>query len=189
MIVGILSDTHGRALRARRAIQVLRQAGATTFLHCGDIGDARVYDELAGEQAWFVWGNSDDPGPLLEQSVAALGLNPPVPGPLRVEFGAHSLIMCHGHEPAFNQLLRAHTFKDEAVQLGDLQVDYILHGHTHMAHSERLLSGALLINPGALHRALVYTVATLDLSRGVVDFWVVDETQSPTAPLRPYTVL
>ena len=46
-----------------------------------------------------------------------------------------------------------------------LDVDYILHGHTHVARDDRR-SRTRIINPGALRHARRKTVATLDTSSG-----------------------
>ena len=45
------------------------------------------------------------------------------------------------------------------------QHDYLLQGHTHVPHDQRI-GRTRLINPGALHRARTKTVATLDLTPG-----------------------
>ena len=36
-MVGILSDSHGQVQRTRTAIELLQKAGATEFIHCGDV--------------------------------------------------------------------------------------------------------------------------------------------------------
>ena len=68
-----------------------------------------------------------------------------------------SIQVFHGHEPEFRRALR------------NPRADYILHGHTHVPRDERI-GGARVINPGALHRARTYTVATLDLDRDALRF-------------------
>ena len=57
----------------------------------------------------------------------------------------------HGHEPAFR------------TAIDRLDVDYLLHGHSHVCRDERI-NGKRIINPGALHRANPLTVATLDVA-------------------------
>jgi putative phosphoesterase len=169
MILGILSDNHGHAKRVRRALDVLRKAGAGAFVHCGDIGDADVFDELAGERCWFVWGNNDWPdGPLLEAARRA-GLDPPTDIPLRFELGGRRIAVFHGHEREFQHLLD----RLEVGDPGDADVDYVFFGHTHVPADARL-GGARLINPGALHRAPLRTVATLDLERDTLQSHLVE---------------
>src|SRR4051812_8754471 len=59
VIIGILSDSHGRTDPMSSGISRLRDAGAELFLHCGDIGGEACIDLLAGLNAAFVWGNTD----------------------------------------------------------------------------------------------------------------------------------
>src|ERR1700754_735549 len=59
VLIGILSDTHGRADAMALAMQALRNGGAEFFIHCGDVGSEGVLDHLAGAPAAFVWGNTD----------------------------------------------------------------------------------------------------------------------------------
>src|SRR4051812_34898097 len=70
MILGILSDTHGRHAAAKRGLEILREHGATYFIHCGDVGGDDILDLLAAAMlevsktdgragAAFVFGNND----------------------------------------------------------------------------------------------------------------------------------
>ena len=170
MILGIFSDTHGCGARTAHAIRVLQEAGAEAFVHCGDIGGEVVFDQLAGLKVWFVWGNSDTPGPILKRYVQSLGLTPPEEVPLRLELAGKTLIVFHGHEPQFRPIR-------ELAQAGEHQrleqivaADYLLFGHSHVAFDERFGSFRA-INPGALYRARPYTIATLDLTHDLVRFW------------------
>ena len=61
MILGILSDTHGRAELTASALATLRSAGAQFFIHCGDLGGESVLDQLAEVQARFVWATRTNP--------------------------------------------------------------------------------------------------------------------------------
>ncbi|MFM8874126.1 MAG: metallophosphoesterase family protein, partial [Phycisphaerales bacterium] len=72
--VGLLSDSHARWERTRRAIEALRARGATTFIHCGDVEDALVLDQLAGLDAHLVWGNCDWNRGTLERYARDLGI-------------------------------------------------------------------------------------------------------------------
>lgn len=160
MLVGILSDSHGRLDTVRRALALLKDAGADYLIHCGDVGGTDVFDQLAGWRCSFVWGNSDWPDENLEAYIRTLGLALPGDVPLRLALDGKTLAVFHGHEPAFNATVRR------------LQVDYILHGHTHRRCDERSRSGRI-INPGALHRAAPKTVATLDTRSDTLTFHAV----------------
>jgi predicted phosphodiesterase len=52
--------------------------------------------------------------------------------------------------------------------------DYLLTGHTHLRHDRRM-EGTRWINPGALYRAAVKSVALLDLSTDTLDFVTIPE--------------
>ena len=80
----------------------------------------------------------------------SVGLPEPDGVPLRLNWADKRIAVYHGHEPGFRQAPQA------------LEVDYILHGHTH-TQSDHRVGSVRVINPGALHRAAPCTVATLDL--------------------------
>ena len=73
-VVGLLSDSHSRWERTKRALQALRAAGATVFVHCGDIEDELVLDQLAGLDSHLVWGNCDWNSRTLERYARDLGI-------------------------------------------------------------------------------------------------------------------
>lgn len=183
MILGILSDTHGFAARAAAAVRVLERVGATGFVHCGDVGAEDVLDEFAGRETWCVFGNIDDWNESLGSYGASIGVRISA-GPLEFELGRKRLAVFHGHEAQFERLARALRSGDEAAlntQAG--RWNYVCYGHTHRAADIRI--GRLrLINPGALERARIRTVATLDLRDDSLTFWRVDEFSDPQAPPR-----
>jgi len=92
--------------------------------------------------------------------VETLGLNWPI-WPVRVELAGKRIAVSHGHERGFSQLLRSDD------------LDYVFFGHTHQYEDSRI--GTLrAINPGALYRTSVKTVATLDLERDKLTFMTLD---------------
>lgn len=146
MQLGILSDSHGHADRTRRAIEALQAAGATRFLHCGDVETEQVLDQLAGLDAHVVFGNCDPARPLARYA-ERLGLQ--VHHPMgRMEVDGRTLAFTHGDDP---DLMQA------AIDEG---ADFLLHGHTHV-RADRQVEATRVINPGALHRANPFTVALL----------------------------
>ena len=160
VVVGILSDSHGDAEATARAVRLLESRGATALFHCGDICGERVLDELAGRQAYFVWGNCDDPCPQLHSYVAALGLPWPNPSE-RISLGGKRIAMYHGHEREFPNAL------------ADGTLDYVFFGHSHR-REDRRDGGPRAINPGALYRATVKSIALLDLARDGLTFLDLD---------------
>jgi predicted phosphodiesterase len=64
-------------------------------------------------------------------------------------------------------------------RLGALEPDYLLFGHSHRPTDERR-GPTRRINPGALHRAKVRTVAVLDMARDSLHWLTVDEGRGVT---------
>ncbi|MBL9140853.1 MAG: metallophosphoesterase family protein [Phycisphaerae bacterium] len=146
-VVGLLSDSHSRWERTKRALEALQARGATVFVHCGDVEDDLVLDQLAGLDCHLVWGNCDWNRGRLDAYARNLGIT--VHGDAgQVEVDGKSIAFTHGHEP---DLMRA------PVAAG---AHYLVHGHTHELRDETR-AGTRIINPGALHRAPRFTVALL----------------------------
>jgi putative phosphoesterase len=127
------------------------------IIHCGDVGGIAVFDELVDRRLSFVWGNTDFPDNGVFAYLDSVGLSPPETIPLRVTLDNKTFAVFHGHERGFDDALH------------NLDVDFILHGHTHLARDETFNSKRI-INPGALHRAHTKTVATLETSTGQLTF-------------------
>ena len=156
MLIGILSDSHGRAETTRRAVAALRQRGAELLLHLGDIGDERVIDELIGQNARIVFGNCDWDIAGLTRYAEAVGVIVAHPlGTLVV--GERRLAFTHGH------------LTDCVEQALSGGVDFLLHGHTHETRDE-MIGATRVINPGALFRASRYTAAVLDPDSSTLEF-------------------
>ena len=157
MVIGIMSDSHGRADRVRDACALFDKLGAELLIHCGDVGGTDVLDELVGRACTFVWGNMDSPDHATRAYVDSVGLPWPEQSPVSIAVAGKRLLVFHGHEPGIMD--RAWT----------LDADYAFHGHTHECRDERF-GDLRIINPGALTRAARYTVATLDLTTDELTF-------------------
>ncbi len=157
MLIGILSDSHGRGAAVRQAMVLFDKLGVEHVIHCGDIGGTAVFDELVGRPCTFVWGNMDCPDSGLAAYLHTVGIRPPDGVPLRLTLDGKTFAVFHGHERGFNRAVAT------------LAVDYILHGHTHVVRDERRQQ-TRIINPGALHRARRKTVATLNTTTGELVF-------------------
>ncbi len=157
MLIGILSDSHNRREPVRRAMALFDLLGVAKIIHCGDVGGTGVFDELVGCDLTFVWGNTDCPGAGLLAYLETVEIATPDCVPARLTLDGKAFAVYHGHEPGF----------DEAV--GSLDVDYILHGHSHLVRDDRRRK-TRIINPGALHRARRKTVATLDVASDQLTF-------------------
>jgi len=161
MLIGILSDSHGYHLPVRKALACFDAMGAEHLIHCGDIGGQEVFDELVGRALTFVWGNTDIFDGSTLAYLEAVGLQAPAPPPATLTLDGKRFAVFHGHENGF-----------EAAP-SRLDVDYICHGHSHLRRDEHI-GTVHIINPGALHRARVLTVATLDTATDKLTFHTIE---------------
>jgi putative phosphoesterase len=148
MRIGILSDTHDQVQRTRAAVGRLVEAGAKALIHCGDLTTADVVDECSAVPCYFVFGNCDYDSETLRQAINRVGGTCLERGGLIVVDQCR-LAVTHGDS---NQELR---------RLAALEPDYLFSGHTHLA-CDIQKGPTRWINPGALHRAGVWSVALLD---------------------------
>ena len=150
VIIGILSDTHDRAEWMAAGIATLRDAGgAEFFVHCGDIGGQDCIHLLAGLKAAFVFGNTDFDRAGLARYAASIDV-PCYGNYANLELDGKKIAVIHGDDARLKQRL-----------LSAQEHDYLFQGHTHVPADTRV-GRTRLINPGALHRATIKTVATLD---------------------------
>lgn len=157
MLIGILSDSHGRHEPVRKAAKLFGELGCERVFHCGDVGGIPVFEELLDRPLHFVWGNTDMPASCDLAFLEKADVPAPSEVPVLAELAGKRIALFHGHEREF---YRAVT---------DYDADYVLHGHTHEKRDERI-GGVRVINPGALHRARQRTVATLDLATDTLQF-------------------
>lgn len=150
MRLGLVSDTHDNLDLARVAARFLHEQACDLVLHLGDVTGPPMVSVFAGLPMRFLRGNNDDADELADALEAngfpALADN--WTGTLAgVRVAAH-----HGH-------LR---FPPVDVLRGAPEPDLLLHGHTHKRRCERV-GRTLVVNPGALHRALTKSVAVVEL--------------------------
>jgi putative phosphoesterase len=167
MRLGILSDTHDRLKRTRRAVELLRAEGAEALIHCGDLTRPEIVPVCAVLPCWFVFGNNDaDDVPALRQAMAEAGA-------VCLEWGGEVTLagkrigVVHGH---------MHT---DVRRLLAARPDYLLSGHSHIP-GDRRDGPTRRINPGALHRAAEFTVALLDLAKDELRFLTVTRGEAGT---------
>ncbi len=126
MIFGILSDTHKKAGRARRAIDMLVENGAEFLIHAGDIGkeETLAHMEATGLPYVAVLGNNDR---KLAHLTARYSL---FKEPHYFDVGELRVKLMH--HPWF--------LSPDA--------DLIVFGHTHKFSLECRTAGELFLNPG-----------------------------------------
>lgn len=61
MKIGIISDTHSKVKKAKRAIEALKDEGADFIIHAGDIVEVQILEMLknSGIRYMAVYGNND----------------------------------------------------------------------------------------------------------------------------------
>jgi putative phosphoesterase len=156
MRVGILSDTHDQRLRTATAVRILVAEGAEALIHCGDLTGPDIVYECCHLPSFYVLGNNDHDAMGLQRVVADLG----------------GTWLGRGGEVVLDGCRIAATHGDserEMRRLAESGPDYLLFGHSHRCTDERV-GTTRLINPGALHRAPLWTVALLDLQSDVLRF-------------------
>ncbi len=149
MILGILSDTHDRLGRTTHAVSALKAAGAEALIHCGDLTGPPIVEQCGQLPSYYVFGNNDYDEDGLRVAIQSVG----------------GVCLEQGGEVALGGRRIAVTHGDsirEINRLAQAGPDYLLFGHSHLKHDERRGS-TRWINPGALHRAAIWTVALLDL--------------------------
>jgi putative phosphoesterase len=164
MKVGIVSDSHGQKARLQRALKILCQHKADVLVHCGDIGGCTCLDELiaCGKPAYAVAGNTDLDMNELQRHAQAHGVTFGIDMVSIPVNGQATLTVTHGNQPW-------------VLQKGlSSRVAFLCHGHTHRQRNE-MVGSTHVINPGALERATVFSVALLDTESGAVEFLAVQD--------------
>lgn len=149
MLIGIISDTHDRLARTAQAVKLLNEAQVETIIHCGDICEPDILALFAGTPTYGVLGNNDNDVELSSASKTMDHFRYLQLGTV-IELAGKRIGVTHGH---------LHRVLTELIRQ---KPDYLLSGHTHCASNE-MHQGIHCINPGALHRASEYSVATLNL--------------------------
>jgi len=151
-LLGVVSDTHGHVLNTQKAARMLDSLGVDAVIHCGDIGSSEIPPVLSPWQTHYVLGNVDGIDAGLESAVQAAG------GVLHGRFGSfkaggRSIAFLHGDD--MQRLARE-------IQRGTW--DLVCHGHTHKAR-QFMQGKTMVLNPGALQRARIHSIAVVQLEQ------------------------
>ena len=156
MLIALLSDTHDHVANTQAALALLAPHKPEAYLHAGDLVSPSMLDLFKGLPFHFVFGNNEYDFAQLRSRALAIGLT------CHSEHGDFTLgnariCLTHGHDGRLPRATRS----------GDFQ--YVIHGHSHIRRDERI-GKTRIINPGALHRASVKSVALLDLATDQLTF-------------------
>lgn len=158
MIIGVISDTHNSIVRTQRAMELFHEHKCELLLHCGDLANSAIVKQCSPLTLHFVIGNHDDEG-LLQKAAADHGAT--CHGELMdLCIDGRRIMMCHGH------------LKPPVQAIETAAPDYHLFGHSHVAF-DQVRGQTRQINPGALHRTKVPSVAIIDTSTSDVEFLLV----------------
>lgn len=156
--VGVVGDTHDRVGLVEAAADLFEEEGVEKVVHVGDVVSPKAARPLERFDLVVVEGNGDRV-PELEARAREAGWTFARSWTGAVE-GA-SVAAIHGHRPRETQVL----LEDDP--------DWLLRGHSHRPRDE--VQGATrVVNPGALWRVRVPSVALVDVPGGEVTFHVVD---------------
>lgn len=151
MLIGVVSDTHGRDENARRAAVLLESLQVEKIIHCGDVDQPNIPPIFAAWETHYVQGNNDYDEFAIRRAVsAAQGVWHGRQG--SVVWGDRKITFLHGDN--FSALRAASLDAENAL---------VCSGHTHV-YSFQQSGDTILLNPGALFRASPYTVAVVDLA-------------------------
>lgn len=149
MLIGILSDTHGRLDRTRKAAELLGSLEISLVVHCGDVGSLDILGALDRWPVHFVLGNVDSPWMLRDA----------VRPPSQVCYDRFGSLELEGKQIAFLHGDDQRRLR-EAIQGG--RWDLVCYGHTHVAEI-KTVGSTLVVNPGALHRSSQPSIAVVEL--------------------------
>lgn len=160
MRLGIISDTHDQLARTNQAIRKLHALGIDALAHCGDLTSPELVHACAGvTPVYFVFGNNDYDEAGLRRAIELIG-GVCLEHAGTFELGGKTFAVTHG-----DSVRRIESLLKSAP-------DYLLFGHWHVT-TDRREGATRFINPGALHRAEEWTVATLEVEDDTLRFHVV----------------
>jgi putative phosphoesterase len=154
-MLGVISNSGGRAETVTAAVNVFRAGGAEYVVHLGDIGGRHVLDALGALASGFVWGEKDaDRMGLMRYGhsvgVECLGLI------ADFEYGGKRIVCVHGDD---RKILRK--------LLDEQQHDFLLVGHDHNVE-DYTVGRTRVLNPGPLHGGASPSALLLDPETGKI---------------------
>ncbi len=142
MLIGIISDTHGKTKRLAKAMRLLEERGVDVLVHCGDIVSPKCVEQLAkwSGDVYLVAGNMDRPH--LDEIERIAEEN-------NIHF-ARNFITVPLENDTYLAATHGHLETLMVEWLEHERFEYVCHGHTHCRRDERFGTTRVL-NPGALN--------------------------------------
>ncbi len=151
MRIGVISDTHDRVEQTRPAVDIFIAEGVERVLHCGDIGSRFVVELFDRWETHFVFGNTDYEQRALRESMELAG---------HVCHGRYGEVEWAARRIAF---LHGDDFRHWQQAIASQEFALVCSGHTHQKAVE-IVGKTVVLNPGAIERVAVPSVAIVDLS-------------------------
>ena len=155
-MLGVLSNSGGRAETVSAAVSVFRAGGAEYVIHLGDIGGRHVLDALGSAiPSGFVWGEKD---------ADRMGL---------MRYGHSVGVECLGiigdFEYAGKRIVAVHGDDRKIIRrlLDEQQHDILLCGHE-MNIEDYTVGRTRVLNPGPLHGGATPSAMLLDAEAGKI---------------------
>lgn len=143
MKVGVISDTHDNLESIRKLRGELSRLGVSYLVHLGDFVSPFAFKELFSgfeNSGVGVLGNNDGEALLLSRLASKLGVAL-YNHPAAVELEGLRIFLMHGFGDAYFTIDVARAI----AQSG--RYDFVLFGHTHAYHLEKI-GDIVLLNPG-----------------------------------------
>ena len=156
--VAVMSDSHDDLSSVDAALALIRAAGISHVIHCGDIVSPRVVKRLASWRVDWVLGNCDTDPAALSAAVRSTSGHVLHGWSARFRWGELDVGVTHGH------------LSRELSALQQAGCRWIIHGHSHQVRDQPV-DGVRFLNPGALHRARPRTFMIVDRHAGTVS-WI-----------------
>ena len=156
-MIGIISDTHENEAAMRKAAEIFKSRNVDFIVHCGDIVSPPVLENFKGMKMKLVFGNNDGERSGLINKCREFGFEEIKD---ELEFGCKNKKFYVYHGTSIKKL-------DAAIKSN--KYDYVLTGHTHIKRDEKM-GRTRIINPGALFRVRICTIAFLDAEKDELEF-------------------
>ncbi len=154
-MLGVVSNSSGRADAVASAIDVFAASGCGLVVHCGDVGGRHVLDELARLGGVFVWGERDHDRMGLLRYGHSIGVDCfGVMG--QFEWEEKKICVVHGDDKKVIRQI-----------LDEQQYDYLLLGHD-LTAEDRTVGKTRVLNPGAIFGGSQASAVLLDPPTGKI---------------------
>jgi putative phosphoesterase len=138
MKIGVLSDTHDNLTNLITVLDIYRERGITTLIHCGDLTSLDMVSHFKGFRLIYTIGNMDVTTGAIKKRIEKMSVDNYAGMVFRGMLDGVPVAATHSHiEGKVMELMREKHFK------------WIFHGHTHERRDE-IVHGVHIVNPGAL---------------------------------------